>query len=123
MIEILSLDDRVAAFAMRGTVTAEDYDCVLGEVNGKLQGHRRIGIYADMAALDDITGGALAKDLRYGMSKIGELDRFPRNALVTDKAWIAAVVESIQPFFPQMQMRVFRESEREAAKAWVVDGL
>jgi hypothetical protein len=123
MIEILSLDDRVAAFALKGRIDAEDYEGILRVVNAKLKEHGRIGIFADMTALEDITGEALVKDLRYGMSKLGELQRFARNALVTDKSWIAAVVETVQPFFPQMQMRVFRESERDAAKAWVVQGL
>ena len=123
MIEILPLADHVAAFRISGTMTAEDYDRAIAEVEAKLKAHERVGTYTDMIEFGDITGDALARDVQYSLGKLGELNRFTRNAIITDKEWVRAVVRFVQNFLPRTEMRTFAAGEREAAKAWIAEPL
>jgi hypothetical protein len=118
MIEILAAPDHVVALRMAGTITGEDVDHAVGEIEGKLARHERIGVFVDMTGFDDMTAEAAAKDLRYGFGKFSEWSRFPREAVVTDKQWIKTLVKVVDPLVPQVEVRTFAPAERDQALAW-----
>jgi SpoIIAA-like len=119
MVEVLPAPDYVLALRIAGTLTPEDYDRIIAEVEAKLRRHARIGVYVDMTDFDDLTAKAAAKDIRYGLSKLGDLKRFPREAVVTDKQWLRTIVRILDPLVPYVEVRAFEPSEREQALAWV----
>src|SRR3546814_8737516 len=88
MIEILSAPAHVAAFRLSGTVTADDYDKVIATIEAKLAAGGSIGVYVDALGFEDMTADAIGKDLRYGLGKLGDLDRFGRSGIVPDKQWL-----------------------------------
>ena len=100
-----------------GTLTAEDYDRLIAEIEAKLQRHEETGIFADMTGFDDMTAAAIGKDISYGFSKLGEWKRFSRNALVTDKRWMKLFAKTIAPLMPHIEVKTVDPSEREAALA------
>lgn len=65
-----------------------------------------------------MTAEALVKDLRYAFGKFGELKRFPREAVVTDRGWVKALIGLADTFYPYTELRTFAPEEREAALAW-----
>jgi len=81
MIEILASPDHVVAMKLSGTVSGHDYDRVVAEVDAKLDGHDRIGVLVDLTGFEDMTLEAGAKDARYGLRRLWELKRFPREAV------------------------------------------
>lgn len=119
MIEILNAPDHVAAYRISGTLTVEDYDRMIEDVEARLALQKRIAIFADMTGFDDVTVRAGLKDMRYSLSKLGELRRFPRNAVVTDKGWMTFLVKAMSPLVPFVEIRVFTPEERAAALEWV----
>lgn len=121
MIELLDVSDHVVAFRISGILTAEGFDQVAEAVEAALDRHERIGLYGDMLGFSDMTGEAIAKDLQYGLSKIGELHRFRRSAVITDKQWMRVVVEFYDKFLPGVEVRAFGADEREAALQWVAE--
>jgi hypothetical protein len=118
MIEILSAPDHVLAIRVSGTLAEAELDEVIAEVEARLERHDRIGILADLTGFEDVSLRAGLKDLKYGFSKLGELRRFPREAVITDKKWIASLVELSNPFVPFMEIRAFAPDQRDAALAW-----
>jgi hypothetical protein len=118
MMEVLAAPDHVAAYHFSGTLTEADLERVIADVDARLARHDRIAILADLTGFEDVTLRAGLADLRYGFSKLGELRRFPREAVITDKAWIASLVEYGNPLIPFVEIRAFRPEEREAALAW-----
>lgn len=96
----------------------EDYDTIIPEIESKLQDHHRIGVYVDMEGLEDMTGEALRRDIKYGIDKLGELHRFGRAAITTDKQWAKAVTEMAGSLFPQIEARVFSVDEKDTALDW-----
>lgn len=121
MIEIIPAPDHVAAFRIAGTLRAEDYDRIIPEIEEKLHGHDEIGVFVDLEDFEDMTGEALKRDIRYGLDKIGELHRFSRAAVTTDKQWVETVTEMADSLFPQIEARVFAPEEKAEALEWVAE--
>lgn len=121
MIEILPGPSHLAAYRFTGTLTAEDYDRCIEDLEARLAQHRRIGIYCDLRGFTGITPAAIARDLRYALGKVGEYDRFARGAIVTGKQWLASVTGLAARFFPKTQIRSFDEADAALAWATAVD--
>ena len=119
MLEVLQSPDRAAAFAVSGTLTGDDYDRIIGEVEAKLATHPRIGVLLDLTRFEDFTAEAAWKDFRYDLSKLFALKRFPREAIVSDKQWMRIAAGIADPILPHVEIRVFEPGEREEAMRWV----
>ncbi len=72
----------------------------------------------DAGALDSFTAEAFAKDLRYGLGKLGQLGRFTRSAVITDKSWLRNIARFEDRLFPQIEIRCFDEDQRGEALDW-----
>jgi hypothetical protein len=116
MIDVLQSPDRVAAFAISGTLTGEDYDRIIAEVEAKLVRNDRIGMVLDLTQFHHLTAEAAWKDLRYDLSKLFELKRFPREAIVSDKRWMQIAAQIAAPILPHVEIRVF--AARDDALEW-----
>ena len=121
MIEILPASDNVLSIHASGTLTGDDYDRVIAEIEAKLKAHDKIGILFDATGFDDMTADAFRKDISYSFSKLGEWNRFARNALITDKQWMKALARGVALFIPSIEIKTFDPSERDAAVTWVSD--
>lgn len=121
MFEILAAPDHVAAYRLSGTLTEQDYDGIIADIEARLARHEKIGLLVDLTGFADITVKATAKDLRYSLSKIFELKRFPREAIVSDKGWIATLAAIASPLVPYVEIRAFKPAEFEAAMIWATE--
>ena len=119
MIEIYPAPDHVAAFRISGRLTGEDYETVTTDVKARLARHQRLGILVDLSEFEDITPEAAWKDIRFSFSLIGDLKRFPREAVISDKQWVRTLAKVADPLVPHVTIRVFGSAERDAALAWV----
>ncbi len=118
MIEILPAADHVVGLKIAGTITGHDIDRATAAVEAALGRHDRIGLFADAVEWSGMTPEAFAKDLRYGLGKIGEWGRFARAAVVTDKEWLRGIVRLEDRLFPRIELKAFPESQRDEAFAW-----
>lgn len=121
MIEVLPSPDQVVAVRMAGVLEIDDYRRVIQEVEAKLGRHERIGVMVDLTGFSDITLEAMGEDFRYGFSKIFQWSRFPREAIVTDKAWIQTLAKIASPLLPGIELRTFAPGEQAAALAWAAE--
>jgi len=121
MIEIYPTPDHVAAFRISGRLTGKDYETVTSEVRARLGRHEKLGVLVDLSEFEDITPEAAWKDIRFSFSLIGELKRFPREAVISDKQWVRVFATIAGPLVPYVTIRVFGSEEREAALAWVAE--
>lgn len=121
MIEILTSPDHVVALKLSGTISGEDYDQIVAALEARLDRHERIGVLVDLAGFNDFTFEAGAKDLRYGLRNLWQLKRFPREAVITDKEWVRALVRIASPIIPHVEIRTFQPGEGDKAMSWVSD--
>ena len=118
MLEVLPSPDHVAAFAISETLTGDDYDRIVAEVEARLARHQRIGVLLDLTSFEDFTAEAAWKDIRYDLSKLFELKRFPREAVVSGKQWMRIAAAIANPLLPHVEIRVFGPDAREEAMQW-----
>jgi hypothetical protein len=121
MLEVLPSPDHVAALKLSGRVNREDYDRIVAELDARLSRHDRIGVLLDVVEFEDLTLRADAKDAGYGLRNLWELKCFPREAIVTDKEWLRALVSIARPIVPHVEIRTFDPGARGLALSWVSD--
>ena len=121
MFEILPSPSHLAAYRFTGTLTAEDYQRCIADLESRLRRHARISIYCDLRDFSGITPAAIAHDLRYTLGKIGQFGRFARGAIVTDRHWLATVTDLAARLFSHSDIRSFDEDQATQAMAWAGD--
>lgn len=118
MLEILESPSNVVACRITGRLTTDEYDRVIERVEATLARHERIGLVVDVTAFSDADPEVVAKDFRYGMSKIGEWRRFERTAVVTDKRWLGGLAAMADRLLPRNKVRAFEPGRLDDAFAW-----
>ncbi|HRH20539.1 MAG TPA: STAS/SEC14 domain-containing protein, partial [Brevundimonas sp.] len=68
-----------------------------------------------------VTPEAFWKDLKFGVERIGQWNRFPHCALVTDAHWLKALAGFWDPILPGIEMKTFPPGETAQAIAWAAD--
>lgn len=111
--------DTVVAVAAGGHITRQDYrTALIPRVEAAVKAHPKIRCYYEIRG--DFSGmdpGAAWEDFLVGVEY---LTRWERVAVVTDVAWIAHTVNAFRFLMPG-KVRVFPASEKETAKAWIVE--
>lgn len=121
MMELLPSSDHVVAIRVSGTMTGEDFDRIIEAVESALARHQRIGVLVDLRDFQDATLQAALKDTLYDLSKLLELRRFPREAVVSDKQWVHTLAAVANPLLPFLDIRAFHGHEFADAMAWAGD--
>ncbi|HTU60118.1 MAG TPA: STAS/SEC14 domain-containing protein, partial [Polyangiales bacterium] len=118
MLEIILVPGPIVAFKASGTLSGEDYDRLTAEIDRQLDAHEHIGLFADIANLDGLSLPALAKDVQYALSKLGELHRLERVAVVTGKPWLRAWAQLAWMLVPSSTVRTYEAAQHDNALAW-----
>ena len=121
MLTILPAPDHVGAYRLSQTLTAEDLDRIMADIDAKLARHKKIGILADLTDFTDMTLAAAWKDARYSIGKLWELRRFPREAVVTESGWLSGFVTLVNPAIPFVVVKAFEPRQFDEALAWAGD--
>lgn len=119
MIDVIPSPAYVAAFRIDGTVQAQDYDEMFPQIEEKLRIYDEIGIFVDLENFEDMTGGAIRRDIKYGIDKLAEFHRFRRAAIATDMQWFKTATEMAASLFPQIEAKVFPSDKKDDALSWV----
>lgn len=118
MIEVLDVPAPVVAFRIAGTLEGAEYDRIIEVVETALARHQRIGVLMDLTNFKDFTLEAALKDIRYDLSKLSQLNRFPRVAILSDKEWIRLMAKVSSPLLPHLEIRAFDPGQYDAALTW-----
>ena len=113
-----SAPDNVLAVRIEGKVDAADIRATYDRLDAVMERAGDIGIAVDMTRFDDATADAIDTDLKRELSLLGDLPRFKRMALVTDKEWIGHAAEWAGKLVPTTEMRIFGPGDMDAAIAW-----
>lgn len=122
MIQSLKITDQLISVTVTGTVDKDDWAKVADAVNDAIAKHDEVSIYADLTHLDTMTGGALYEDVKVGVKNLGNLNRFDRVAVVTDKNWIQRTIEVSEKLLPGVEVEVFSNDQVDEAHRWATTG-
>lgn len=103
-----------------GTVTAGDYERILvPDVEAMFALNKQLRILYDLGdTFDAFDPGAVWDDAKLGMR---HLDGWDRIGVVSDHAWVRAMVEGAG-FMAPASVRVFHNAHFDEAVAWIVEG-
>jgi hypothetical protein len=121
MLDVMQVEGPVVAFRAEGTLTAEDYDRMTDAIDRQLRDHQNVGLFADVSGLHGLSFGALVRDFRYSVGKLGDLHRLNRVAVVSEKAWLRAWTQLAWMLVPRSSVRTFETAQRDAALAWTAE--
>ena len=114
---IEDLPTEVLGVEATGTVTHEDYRKVLIPAAEAKMIHGPVKmLYVAGPEFSGYALEALWDDAAFGLK---HWRQFSCIAMVTESAWLRAAVTMFSPFFPS-EVRLFKISELEAAKHWIV---
>jgi hypothetical protein len=107
--------DNALAFQMSGKITANDMQLILSNAKRKIETHGSIVILEKIDSFEGVEIAAVVEEFRYlfevGMSNITKV------AILTDKKWIAHIVNLEDKIFRNIEMRCFpTEAQVEAVK-------
>ncbi|MFY0991903.1 STAS/SEC14 domain-containing protein [Halomonas sp. C05BenzN] len=109
----------VVAMRVGGIVTAQELQRAIDAIEAAKRDHPVISLVAELDDLRWMTLTALLKDVGYGLTQLGDLDRYHRAAVITDKEWLKHIAHLEDRLFRALEIRTFSTREHAAAMAWV----
>lgn len=110
--------DHVVAMKAGGTVTAQELQRAIDAIEAAKRAHPKVSLVAELDELRWMTLTALLKDIGYGLTQVGDLERYYRAAVITDREWIRHVAHLEGRLFKALEIRTFSRHEHDAALAW-----
>jgi hypothetical protein len=107
--------NRVVTITASGTVTKEDYDRLLPQLERRLDAHGRLRFLIDIVEVSGFRFGALWEDLKFDLR---QQSQFGRTAIIGDRKWQDWATRISSRFY-DAEMRYFDANEAEQARAWV----
>jgi hypothetical protein len=118
MLEIIDSAKHLVAVKISGKITAEDIENAWKAGRDKMKENDRVSFFAEITDELAFTAEGLWKDLTTGIKNLGNLSKYYRAAVVTDKGWLGALVRVEGLVFSSIDFRVFEPAERDKAFAW-----
>ncbi|PSJ20985.1 STAS/SEC14 domain-containing protein [Halomonas sp. ND22Bw] len=120
MLELLpSGADHVVAMKVSGRVTAPDLQVAIDAIEATKKTQPRISLYAEIDEMRWMTFTAFLRDLGYGLTQIGDLNRYYRAAVLSDKHWVRHLTRLENHLFKSMEIRTFTHRHKPDALEWV----
>src|SRR4051794_35843120 len=113
MIEILESPKHLVAIKISGKITAEDIEKTYAATRDALKDSERVSFFAEITEKIGFTPEGLIKDLTEGIKHFGNLSKYYRAAVVTDKGWLGALARVEGLVFASIDVRVFAPVERD----------
>lgn len=101
-----------------GEVTRADYEALIPVLEAQIAKHGKLRVVETVRKLGPIDWSLWWEDLKW---VVQHRDKMARAAVVTDHGWIGPITRASAALFSG-EMRVFPESQAEAARAWVREG-
>jgi len=121
MSGIKNLPENVLLIKLSGKVTKKDVKAYENDVYSKLKDFKKIGLLIDISELSDMTGDAIAEDIKFELGLLSKLTCFSKVAIVSDKEFVKATLKFFEFFVPFMDMKIFNTENFDSAVAFVSD--
>ena len=118
MIDILETPNHLVGMKISGDLIGADIEKASAALDKAIAENERVSIFVEVDPSMSLTIEGVVKDFIDGVSRLGQMRRIYRAALVTDKGWMAAIARLEGLVFSSIDVRVFPPAEREKALAW-----
>ena len=111
----------VVVMEASGIVTGRELQWAIDAIEAAKQAHLMVSLVVVIDDLRWLTLTALLKDIGYGLTQLGDLERYYRVAVITDKASIKHIAHLEERLFKVVEIRTFPKRERAVAMAWAAE--
>jgi hypothetical protein len=116
MHEILDLpDSNIIGFHLSDTLTEEDYDGFVSELQSELEAHTTTRVFLDIEDVDGWEPEDQWEELALDIRHVQDLDKV---AIVGDDVW-EPLLDKIEFLFPMSQIQEYDDEDREEALSWI----
>ena len=123
MLTILPESDGLIAYEVDGRIDKADIERAIAHIDERLKSRRGpVDMLAIIREVGVITPPALARDIQYSLSRIHEISRFRRVAVVSDKSWVRAIAGAEDLMIPRIEVKAFSMDDEDIARLWLKSG-
>lgn len=98
-----------------GAISRRDYEELIPILERLIERHNKLRCVETVREIGPIDMSLWWEDLKWAVAHRHDLARV---AVITDHGWIGPLTKAVGALFPA-EMRVFKESDAQAARAWV----
>ena len=123
MLTILPESDGLIAYEVDGRIDKADMERAIAHIDERLK--LRPGPVDMLAVIHEvgfITPPALLRDIQYSLSKVRQIARFRRVAVVSDKGWVRAIASAEDLMIPRIEVKAFSMNDEDIARLWLKSG-
>lgn len=106
------------AMRLAGTVEQSEIKTLAKAFEEKFAANDRVNLVIDVSQWNDITGDAIAEDMKFELGQLDKLSRIPRMAMISDKQFVQAIMKFMSPLVPTLEIKTFGGQEYEKALAF-----
>ena len=120
MIEIIHFDKpNVIGFRLDGKIDDDGYDRAIAKIQQALDNNDKISIYAEVEKFGGLSIEKFFENFKVKFGFLKELDKFEKEAIVSDKQWLETMIKLSDKLFPSVEVRYFSFENKADALAWV----
>lgn len=114
MLAVKVADDGLVELVVDGDVTRADFDGVVTTLEAEFTKRSKVPVVEVVHKIGKLAPHLWWKDVKWSF---GHLDRFGRCAMVAKPGWVGPVARAMATLLP-IELRTFKISELDAARAW-----
>jgi hypothetical protein len=120
MIEIISFEEpHIIGIRLDGKIDNESFDRAITKIQDALENNQKIRIYAEVVSFGGMSLEKFFENLKVKFEFMGQLEKFEKEAVVSDKQWVDSLVKIGDKFFPGVEVKCFTFDKKDEALAWV----
>lgn len=118
MLNFINAENHLLAFDLVGKLNEEDMKMLQQALLSKIESNETVNILCDISALEDLSPQAFIAGSKTDLTFLEHLNQFDRMALISDKTWPQALLSIASSLLPNVELRLFKSSEKNLAKDW-----
>jgi hypothetical protein len=120
MIKILPFDEpNIIGFRLGGQIDDAGYDQAVAEIQQALDNNNKIRIYAEVEKFGGMTPEKFFENFKVKFGFFKELNKFEKEAIVSNKQWLASMTKLSDRLFPSVEVRYFPFEDKDEALTWI----
>lgn len=110
--------NNVLAFEIDGVMSSEEMPAVVKKLEDFLAGQSKVRLLNRVKHFGGFDPSILMQSGLFSM-KLSAMEKVERYAIVGAPGWMRKIIDSMNPFFPDIDMRTFPEDREDEAWAWL----
>lgn len=120
MIEIIPFEEaNIVGLKLAGKIDEESYNTAINAINMALEKNPKIRIYAEVVSIGGMSLETFFENIRVKFQYFRELDRFEKEAVVSDKKWLEPLVDISDAIFRSVDVKYFPFENKKEALEWI----